>query len=303
MVTKGYAKVYIYAWGTIIIWASAYVFTKVALTYFNASSIGVLRYLAASIFLIVIALINKIGFPRLRDIPKFFLSGAMGFTMYMITFNYGARYLSASTSSIIIATAPIITALLARIFLKEKIRIIGWIAVAIEFGGILVLMLWDGVFSINIGIIWTLGAALSISIYNLIQRNLTKEYSALQTVTYSIFAGAILLSVFLPQAIPQLVAAPPKQIAVIIFLGVFPGAIAYVLWSKALSIAAKTSDVTNYMFITPLIATLMGYLVILEIPALSTIVAGSIIIIGLILFQTFNRGGSTYQEKALYREM
>jgi drug/metabolite transporter (DMT)-like permease len=275
----------VYAIGTILLWSSAFVFTKIALQYFAPSSIGVLRYLCASLFFIILVIHKRIGLPTLKDIPLILVSGAMGFTLYMTFFNIGSGSLSPATASIIIATAPVITAVFSTIVFKEKIRTLGWIAIAIEFCGILVLTLWDGVFTINAGILWMLGSAICISIYNLLQRHLNKKYSALQATSYSIFAGTLLLLVNLPHAAPQLASAPLQQWLVILFLGIFPGGIAYLWWSEALSTAEKTSDVTNFMFVTPFLATFLGFLLIGEVPSLSTILGGAIILAGLFMFQ------------------
>ncbi len=286
--SKLLASSHIYAFGTVVLWASAYVFTKVALGYFSSSALGLLRYLAASAVLIIIAVIKKIGLPETRDIPKFFLSGAMGFTLYMVTFNKGSETLTATTGSILIATVPIITALCARFLFQEKIRAAGWAAIGIEFCGVLLLTLWNGVVSINQGVIWMMCAAVLLSGYNLTQRQYSKKYTAFQSTAYSIFAGTLLLLFFLPDAVTQIAAAPVNQILVIIYLGIFPSAIAYVLWTKALSIAEKTSDVTNYMFATPLFSLLLGYIVIFEVPDISTFVGGAVILTGLILFSVVN---------------
>jgi len=275
----------IYAIGTILLWSSAFVFTKIALGYFAPSSIGVLRYLCATMFFMVLAFHKRIGLPKREDIPLLLISGLMGFTLYMTFFNIGSGSLSPATASIIIATAPVITAVFSTIIFKESIKTLGWIAIAIEFCGILVLTLWDGVFTINIGILWMLGAAICISVYNLLQRHYNKKYSALQATSYSVFAGTFFLLINLPHAAVQMVSAPLQQWLVIIFLGIFPGGIAYLWWSKALSTAEKTSDVTNFMFVTPFLATLLGFLLIGEVPSLSTIVGGVIILAGLFMFQ------------------
>jgi drug/metabolite transporter (DMT)-like permease len=275
----------LYAIGTILLWSSAFALTKIALEYFSPSSVGVLRYLCASIFFLFFAFNKRIGLPELRDIPLFLASGAAGFSIYMTFFNIGAGTISPATASIIISTAPIISAILALFVFKEKIRPLGWFAIAIEFCGILVLTLWDGVFTVNIGILWMLGAAVCISIYNLLQRHTIKKYTALQATAYSVFAGTILLLFNLPHATPQLESAPTRHLFAILFMGVFPSAIAYLWWSKALSTAEKTSDVTNFMFVTPFLATFLGFLLIKEVPSTATIVGGLIILAGLFLFQ------------------
>ena len=97
--------------------------------------------------------------------------------------------------------------------------------------------------------------------------------------------GTILLLIFLPKGVSELVTAPPIQIFAIFSLGIFSSAIAYILWGKALAIAEKTSDVTNFMFLTPLLSTILGFLLLKEIPSIGTFIGGSMILIGLILFQ------------------
>ena len=271
-----------------LLWASAFVLTKIALTYYTAEAIGVLRYVIASLLFIAIGIFYKIGFPEKKDLPKFLLAGALGFALYMITFNQASKSLTAATGSVVIASAPILTALFARIIFKEKIRLLGWIAIIIEFIGILVLTLWNGILSVNAGIFWMFGAAVCISGYNLLQRSLLKKYSALQSTAYSVLAGTLFLLGYLPNAAVQFGNAPLQQLLVMGFLGVFPSALAYMLWAKALMIAQKTSDVTNYMFVTPLLAALMGFLIMGEIPALSTWVGGLMIFAGLLLFKKSN---------------
>lgn len=288
----------LYAIGTILLWSSAFALTKIALEYFSPSSIGILRYLCASLLFLFFAFSRRIGLPALKDIPLFLVSGAAGFAIYMTFFNIGAGSISPATASIVIATAPVITAVLALIVFKEKIKQMGWIAIAIEFCGILVLTLWDGVFTINAGILWMLGAAVCISVYNLLQRHTTKKYTALQATAYSVFAGTLLLLFNLPHAAAQLSSASARQLFALLFMGVFPSAIAYLWWSKALSIAEKTSDVTNFMFVTPFLATLLGFLLIGEIPSLSTIVGGVIILAGLFMFQRVKSDSGTKNVRA-----
>ncbi|MDF2873064.1 MAG: drug/metabolite exporter, EamA family [Anaerocolumna sp.] len=281
-------KAKLYALGTIILWASAFSLTKIALKHFTGDTLGLLRYLVASVCLLVVGIFLKIGLPELKDIPKFFISGALGFTIYMQVFNQAQKTLTSATGSVLIATAPVITALLAGIFYKEKIKFKGWLAISVEFLGILILTLWDGVFTMNKGVYWMLGAAFCISCYNLFQRYYLKKYTALQATAYNIFGGTILLLFFLPKAGSQVLHAPAYQLPVILFLGIFPSCLAYIWWAKGLSLAEKTSDVTNFMFVTPFIAAVIGFLMIGETPTKATFIGGAIIIMGLLLFQRLN---------------
>ena len=219
-----------YAITTIIFWALAFVFTRLALQYFDVS-----------ITLLTIICFIKINKPKKKYLHTFIISGALGFFIYMILFNKGTALVSAATSSIVIAMVPVFTALLATFFYKEKLKIYQWFAIGIEFIGILVLTLMNGSLSINEGVLWLLIAALSLAAYNVIQRKLTKTYSALESSTYSIFFATIMLCIFLPNSI------------------------------------SKTIN-------TPFLTTILGFIMIDEIPDKATILGGIIILTGLFLF-------------------
>ena len=277
-----------YALITIFCWTIAYILTKLTLAYFSPLSLALLRYAVASIALLIVVIAGKIKPPKSKDIFWFVLSGIFGFFLYMVTFNTGAVSVTAATSSVIIATVPIITAFFARFIYKEQLKGYQWAAIAIEFLVILLLTLMGGAFSTNQGVLWLIVAAFLLSGYNLIQRRLTKEYSSIQVSAYSILIGTFFLLIFTKAAVQEIQTAPPIQILYIIIMGVFSSALAYVCWAKAFAKAEKTSMVSNYMFLTPLLTTVLGFLVIHEIPELPTIIGGIVIIFGVLLFNKEN---------------
>ena len=153
----------------------------------------------------------------------------------------------------------------------------------------MVLTVLQGGFTLGYGLIYMLAAALLISVYNLLQRRLTRTYTALQSTAYSIFAGTLLLCVFLPGAVEELKTAPLVPILYVLFLGVFSSAVAYYAWGKAISLAENTSSVSNYMFVTPFVTTLLGMMIAGEPLELSTAIGGLLILLGLLLFRFGNR--------------
>lgn len=280
---------HVYAWTTIVMWALSHIWIRVALTHFSVFSLGFLRYFCASVTLILLGCFVKIPLPEKKDAPWFFLCGATGFFLYMICYNIGAKTTTVATSGVILSTAPVFTVLLSIVFLKEKITLIQWLAVGMEFVGILLITAYGTVFQINIGVLWLLLAALSLSVYNLVQKKLTTKYSALQSTTYSIFAGTALLAIFLKPSIVQLQTAPREPIINILLLGIFASAVAYATWAKAFEKAQNTAQVSNYMFLMPLMTGVMGFWFFDEIPTLSTWVGGACILLGSVLFQRYSR--------------
>lgn len=285
-----------YAMVTIVFWSLAYVLTRLTLQYFSAFSLGFLRYFVASGALLVIAAMTKMQLPRKRDIPWFLASGGIGFFFYMIAFNQGQATVTAATGSVVIATVPVITALFARFVYGEKLMRFQWCAIAVEFVGVAVLTLMNSTFSVNTGLLWLLLAALALSIYNLLQRKLTKTYTALQASAYSILFGTCMLAVFAPTAFREVSRAPAIQYFYLAVLGVCSSAVAYVSWAKAFSKAKKTSQVSNYMFVTPFLTSILGFLLAGEVPDQATLVGGGIILLGVFLF---NFGGRFLKERTV----
>lgn len=273
-----------YAMITIASWGLAFVFSRIALMEIHDTTLGLLRNGIASIALIFVIYLFKIPVFERKDTLKFMLSGATGFFLFLLTYNKGAQFVSAGTSSVVMATVPIFTALMASVLYQEKLRWFQWIAILMMFGGILLLTKGQGGVNANQGIIWLLLASLCLSVYNIIQKRLTKKYSPLQVSVYSILLGTIPFLFFLPRAIPEIKTFSLPLIGIVLTLGLVSSALAYVSWAKAFSLAENTSQVSNYMFITPILATVFGIFIIQEIPDPHFLLSAGVILFGLLLF-------------------
>jgi len=286
---KHTTKSALFAFITVFLWSSAFPITKFAAAAFTPNVLGLLRCSLAAAILLVIGRVNHIHGPKKKKhLLLFLLSGGLGFSLYMIFFNSGMQTLTSATSSLIIATTPVLTAIGASWLYQEKIKPIGWCAIAAAFLGVAVLLLTDtskGGLSGGAGLFWTMAAAFVFCCYNLMNRKLlSMGYTAVECVTWSMVCGALWLIPFLGQAIPQVLAAPAVSVTATIYLGAMPSATAYLLWSNAMSLAKKTSDVSNFQFLTPLLSTAMGFAMLGEVPTFMTVVGGAIIIAGIVIF-------------------
>lgn len=286
-----------YAFLTTVLWALAFVLTKLALQHFSAFGLGFIRYFIASIALVLFLDTKRLKPPALKDFWLFAAAGGTGFFFYMIAFNQGQALVSSATASIIISTAPVITAILALLIWKEKLKIHQWIAIMLEFAGVFTLTYLAGTaqnqensgFTLNIGLVWLAGAAFSASVYNLLQRRLGKSYSAREATAWGIFFGTVMLSLFAPASISEIRTAPAIQWVYLLVLSIGSGAIAYISWTKAFSLAKHTSDVSNYMFLTPIITAFLGFLLAGEVPDFATLLGGGIILAGMAVFNFWDK--------------
>ncbi|MDR2893727.1 MAG: DMT family transporter [Deltaproteobacteria bacterium] len=285
---------------TVFIWAFAYVGTRVAVKFIGSLELGFMRNLVAALFFLIFLLLTKTRLvPPLRDWPLFALSGLSGYALYLILFNIGMETLSAATSCILVAIAPLISAFLASLVFKEKLNGLAWLALLISLSGVATLSLWGGVLTINAGVFWTLASSLCLGGYNVVQRYFSRReltgkktfthYSSVQITAYSFFAAALLSLPLAPDSFEQFAQINFTQQSIVVLLGIFPSAVAYLCWSKALSIAVSTSSVTNYMFLTPFLTLLLGMALIAEQPNAGLLAGGALILGGLGLFSIARR--------------
>ena len=278
-------KYWIFSSITVLFWGASSVLIRMTFSSFSAITLATARCWIAAISLLLICLIKKMPPPRMRDVPVFLVAGAVGFAIYCVVFNLGFALVTAATGNVVLAASPIFAAIIAQIIFKERIRPLGWVFTGVSFTGILILVLWNGVLSINAGVLYILLAALLLSTYNLIQRKLTKQYTAIQSSAFSLIAAALLLSPFLPSTIRDVAAAPPTALVVLIFLGAGANGIAYLFWSKAFSLAKRTADVANFLYLPPFIGTIIAFAIFNEVPDWGTVVGGTVILLGLWMFQ------------------
>jgi len=250
----------------------------------------VMRFTAASLTLVIAGVIKKISLPKIKDIPLFVASGISGVILYSYLFNTGSVSVPAGISSFIIASAPIFTLIFTRVFLKEIVKPICWIGVFVSFCGLAAVTLSQTTqFSFNLGVILIICAAVSYGVYNTVIRVLTKKYTALEVTTYTMITGTIGTLVFVPNAVREMPDSTPAVNLIVIFLGIFAAAIAYLAWSYALAKANKATHVTVFAYLIPFVSALIAYLWLGETLTSFAFLGGLVIMIGMVLTNVFGK--------------
>lgn len=272
---------------TILLWASSFAAVRASLQAFTPGHIALFRFLIASVLLAVFTLITRIKLPKLKDIPVIFLLGFLGIAAFHTAQNYGQVTVTAGSAAMIISAVPIFTAMLATIFLRERLKLWGWLGIIISFLGVSLIALGEreGV-KFDPGVITLLLAAIAAATYFVLQKPYFIRYSALQLVTYLIWAGTLFLLVFTPGLIEELTNAPIEATVATIYLGIFPSAVAYVTWSYALS-RAPASIVASFLYLQPVFAVIIAWIWLNEIPVLISIIGGVITILGVFLVNKY----------------
>jgi len=282
----------------LVLWASAFAGIRLGLKGFGPGQLALLRFLVASLSLLIYALLTRLPLPALRDVPMLFLLGFLGFTVYHVGLNAGEVAVPAGAASFIIASVPVFSTLLAVIFLRERLTAVGWTGVAVSFLGVAVISVGTGTgLRFEPAALLIVLAAVGESFYFVLQKPFLSRYSGLQLTTYTIWTGTVFMMVYMPGLITQIGAAPLASTLSAAYLGIFPAAIGYVLWSFALS-RANVSRVTSTLNLSPILSLIIAFLVLGEIPSGLSVVGGVITVAGVILLNTL---GKTRQPSASLR--
>lgn len=181
---------------SIIFWGFSFIATKVALNSFTPFSLIFFRFAAASFFFVW--LLGRKGFPSLNwpNLKMLALLAIFQPGLYFTFESIGLQHTSATKTSLIIATIPIVVLLLSVLFLRERLRLINTIGVCISMVGVSLLVFGDGSAGTSggalIGDLMICGAVLSASVYMIITRHLGQIVTPIQITGMQIIFGAII---------------------------------------------------------------------------------------------------------------
>lgn len=272
----------------IVLWASAFVGIRIGLVDYSPGPLALLRFLIASLcmFLIYYSLDLKKRVSWKNRI-QLLVAGMAGIGIYNICLNYGELSVSAGVASFVIGLMPVMTVFLSLIFLQEKLHRGVWFGLLISVLGLVLLALGEGSEpGMQQGILAILVSALMGAMLTIIQKQFVRVYHPVAIISWVIWGGTLLLSVFLPDLLQQIKVADFQTTVAVVYMGIFPAALAYLGWGYALKyLSASTASVTLYAL--PLISTLMGFLLLNEQPSTRSLVGGTITLAGAFIANRF----------------
>ena len=265
---------------TVILWASAYVGIRAGLADYEPFELALFRYVVASAIMGIFALIFRIRVPSKEDLFQILLAGLIGIAIYNVALNYGELTITAGEACFIINTSPLFTVLFAYTFLNEAITHKFVIGMILSFIGVsLMVMRFDGQMFLRPGSLMVLIAAVSHAAYFVIQRPLLRKYRPIEVTSYAIWGGTVLMLPFGIGFFERVNTASFHSTVSVIYLGVFPAAIAYLSWSFVLS-KTTASRASSYLYSVPVVTLAIGFVWLREIPSDLSIAGGAITIGG-----------------------
>src|SRR5258706_484051 len=261
---------------TLVVWASAFAGIRAGLRGYSPANLAIVRFLVASLVLAIHVGVAHFRRRELRDIPGLVLTDVVEITFYTLALNYGETRVTAGAASLLITSTPIWTALAARFWLHEKLTAVGWCGVLVSFAGVALIASGEGEgIRLSPQALIILAAAVSSALYMIMQKHYLGRYSALEFTAYSIWFGTALMLPFGHDLMHTLRAAPASSTLAVIYLGIFPGALAYVAWAYVLSHGAAGRTAT-LLYVIPIVAIGIAWIWLGEVPKLVSLARGAI---------------------------
>lgn len=275
----------------VVLWASAFPAIKIALEGLSPGHLTLARHLVASAAFVPFLLLFRARLlPRLGDAPALLGLGLLGITSYHLALNTGEQRVSAGATSLIIATAPAITAVIARVVLRERFGSLGALGTAAGLVGVALIVTGDAGAGAVLDpyALYILFAAFVTAWFAVLQRPLLRRYRPLEFTAFVTWAGTLPLLVFLPGFATAVGEAGMGPLLATAHLGVFPSAIAYTLFAVALSRASATV-VTAWLYLIPAFALLFSWWWLGETPSPVTLLGGLVVVAGVVMVNVAKR--------------
>jgi drug/metabolite transporter (DMT)-like permease len=197
---------------TVTVWGVSFTFQKAALEEMDPLAFAFVRYLG------MIALGwgtlawrhraagARIGIDR-ADLPRAALAGVLGYTLYILLSTVGLSYTTAFSTSLLIATAPLFSALLLWASRLEPIGGRQWGGMLLSLLGVLLFMaekVHGGWGAAGLGDVMCMVGALFFAAYGVANKPLLARYSVATVMAYTLTIGAIpVLALSLPSTVAQ----------------------------------------------------------------------------------------------------
>lgn len=207
----------------------------------------------------------------------------------MVVLNWGEKLVDAGTAAMLVNIGPILIALLGGWLLQEGFPPRLMLGLGVSFAGAIVV----GVSTSGSGSSSVLGiglcvlAAITYAAGVVLQKPALKHGSALQVTTFGCVIGAVATLPFSGQLVADLQTAPLSSTIGMVYLGLFPTALAFYTWAYALSrTTAGRMGATTY--VVPALVLLMSWLFLGEVPAALTLVGGALCLLGVAVARSKN---------------
>lgn len=280
--------------GVTLLWGSNYVASAYLLREFSPLLLAFSRLVVTSLLLTGIGITRQeLKRPTSREWIALFFIGATSSLLYQIFYFTGMTSTTAGNASLIIALAPIATAFMARVFLKEKISAFKLVGAVLALSGVAIIVLNGGKLSgISHGDFLILAAMLTLSLSVLLIRKATVTMKSLDLTIYSTIMGTVLM---LPAAGIEWAEGSLHfstrllSWILLVVVALFGQGLAGIWWNQGISVVGASAS-AMFMNIPPFVAIVVAFLALGDPIRIAQIAGGLLIVIGVTVSNLTSKG-------------
>jgi drug/metabolite transporter (DMT)-like permease len=272
----------------VVVWGASFIATKLALVDVSPVTVVWLRFaIGWAVLAVATAARGELAAVSRRDLAIFAALGAQGITFHQWLQSTALVTSLASTSGWIVASTPVFIAVLAVLFLRERLAALQVAGIALAAVGVLLVVARGDLASLASGHLAAHGDILIVisapnwAIFSVLSRGVLRHHPAARMLFYVMGCGWLLTSVlfFAGPGLPEVAHLTPRGWLAIAFLGIFCSGLAYVFWFDALA-AVPASEVGALLYLEPLVAQGVAAVVLGERLLLATVGGGVVILVG-----------------------
>jgi drug/metabolite transporter (DMT)-like permease len=250
-------------------------------------TLGALRFGIGSALLLPIAVRQRDRWPNVSALLPIAGLGLLYFALFPVLFNASLIFTTAARGSLALSTLPVLTMLAGALLRVEELTGRKSAGVALATAGVAVALLTNlgsapaGAWR---GDLLMVAAAFCMALYSVWSRPLARKHG---TIVYTAFTmtvgGAVLAGLAWGSGGFAVTAAfGPAQWGIMAFLGVFGGALTFLLWSYALERTTPTR-VAISVTVNPIVSAIFGVYVLSEPITMNLIIGLVLVAIGIAL--------------------
>jgi drug/metabolite transporter (DMT)-like permease len=277
----------------VVIWAVNFSVAKLALEELSPLAFNALRFpLAAALLYLIMRHRGVIPRPARTDLPRVVAVGLLGNLLYQMFFIFGLDRTRAGNASLLLASTPIITALLSAALGHERVKPRVWLGVIATFGGILLVVLggrsqMEAGRETLVGDLIMFGASVAWAFYTVGSRPLVERYGALPVTAWTLWIGTagIVLAGLRDALNVSWQTVPALTWVAVLYAGVLSIGVAYIIWYYGVQKLGNTRTAA-YSNLTPAIALLVAWVWLGEVPTAAQLAGLVVILSGVTVAQS-----------------
>ena len=274
-----------------LLWGINFSIVKVGTRHLDPIAFNSVRVTLAVVCLYLIALSVRTPWPRGKQLLTLVSIGVLGNGIYQVFFIEGLARTRAGTAALVLAAGPALVALLGRIRGTERIAKRGWLGIGLQLGGMAGVVAGSTQAGSQgdslLGNALILAGGLCWAVFTVLLKPYTSKLHGLQISAITMSGGAVFLLAVGAPAIARTdwTAVPRDALLAIFYSGVGALVIAYLLWYRGLKVLGPTRT-AMYINLQPLIALLVAWGLLGEMPTPWQWAGAASIMTGLVLART-----------------